>query len=60
MKQLYIKVVVIFLFSLEYHSLNATGRDGGQITYKLIDSTKGRYRFQVELYRLCLGIGYGS
>lgn len=48
--------ILVLFISLQ---TKATHNNGGEITYKLIDSTIGRYKFSVTLYRSCAGIMLG-
>jgi gliding motility-associated-like protein len=49
------RLVLLAVCILSLNFLNATHVMGGDITYKLIDPTIGRYRFTVTLYRSCSG-----
>lgn len=49
----------LFLF-VSTSSLYAFGLEGGQITYRIIDTSTGKYRIRLELYRACVSVGFGN
>ena len=57
MRKLFI-LLVLTLFL--YNQAIADHTMGGEISYKLIDTTTGKYRFTVKLYRNCFGISFGT
>lgn len=56
MNKLYIKLLAIVFILLTHNNIKADGLTGAQITYKIIDSNSGRYRFRVEIYNTCESI----
>lgn len=53
MKGIHCYLFFCLVFLLSTPQLNATQSSGGQITYRLIDSNTGTYKFFVDLYMGC-------
>jgi hypothetical protein len=54
------QLLIILLISSQHDVLRATHIMGGDLTYKEIDTSQGRYRFTLSLYRDCSGIQFGA
>ncbi len=52
--------LLLLFFIFISHSGYSSHVMGADITYKLIDTNTGKYRFRVTLYRECSGINFGS
>jgi uncharacterized repeat protein (TIGR01451 family) len=50
--------IALMFFCLS--SLNATHIMGGELNYRLIDTTTGKYRIRLTVYRDCAGIDYSN
>jgi PKD repeat protein len=52
--------IIIILFLGGISSLKASHIMGGEINYRLIDTTNGKYKIRLTVYRDCAGIDYAT
>jgi hypothetical protein len=50
--------IILILFLGGISSLKASHIMGGEINYRLIDTTNGKYKIRLTVYRDCAGIDY--
>lgn len=60
MGKLYFRLLTLVLFVISSNEMKSTGHGAGHISYRLIDTNTGKYRFRLEVYRECVAITFGG
>jgi hypothetical protein len=55
-----VRIIIFSIIILLFNSARASHIMGGELSYQLIDTSIGKYKFRLTVYRDCAGIMYGT